>query len=280
LAGRLAGEPVIIHQPHGHIFYAYYGPGRTALYVALERLAARWSDRLVTLTDLGTEEHLAVGIGRRSQFVTVPSGVPTDELRARAPGRAETRRALGMSADAFVVAAVGRLVHVKGFDILVQALPALLHALPDAQVVVAGEGPEERRLMALAGRLGVSGHVRLLGSETDVVEVLSAADVLAAPSRNEGMGRALVESMALGVPVVAAAVGGIPAVVDDDVGRLVPPDDAAALAAALIELGTDGRLRAKLAEAASRRADAFSTSVAEAKMLAMYDVLVREKGLG
>ena len=279
LAGRLAGVPAIIHQPHGHIFYAYYGPSRTALYVTLERIAARWSDRLVMLTDRGIEEHLAVGIGRRSQFVTVPSGVPTGELRARARGRAEARRALGVSTHAFVVAAVGRLVPVKGFDILVRALPALLRVVPDAQVIVVGEGPEEQRLTELAERLGVPGHVRLLGGDTDVVEILAAADVLAAPSRNEGMGRALVESMALGVPVVAAAVGGIPSVVNDDVGRLIPADDASALAAALIELGGDSRLRAKLADAARRRADDFSTSVAEARMLEMYDALVREKGL-
>ncbi len=279
LAARIARVPAIIHQPHGHIFYAYYGATRTALYIGLERLAARWSDRLVTLTDRGIDEHLAVGIGRRSQFITVPSGVPTDELRARAPERAAARQALGLPADAFVVAAVGRLVPVKGFDLLVQALPALRDALPDALVLVAGDGPERERLAARAERLGVLDHVRLLGSHTDVVDVLAAADVLAAPSRNEGMGRALVESMALGVPVVASTVGGIPAVVDDDVGRLVASDDAGALAAALIELGTDRRLRAKLAAAARARADDFSTTVAEAKMLEMYDGLVREKGL-
>src|SRR5439155_264644 len=103
LAARLARVPAIVHQPHGHIFYAYYGSTRTALYVGLERVAARWSDRLVTLTDRGIDEHLAVGIGRRSQFVTVPSGVPIDELRARAPERAAARRALGLAPHAFVV---------------------------------------------------------------------------------------------------------------------------------------------------------------------------------
>ena len=56
LAAWLAAVPVVIHQPHGHIFYGYYGRGRTAFYVALERLAARWTDRLITLTERGTEE--------------------------------------------------------------------------------------------------------------------------------------------------------------------------------------------------------------------------------
>jgi len=88
LAARLARVPALIHQPHGHIFYGYYGPRRTAFYVTLERLAAGWTDRIVTLTARGTEEHLARGIGRRAQYRTVPSGVPTAELRAQSPGRA------------------------------------------------------------------------------------------------------------------------------------------------------------------------------------------------
>ena len=281
LAARLARTPAIIHQPHGHIFYGYYGRAVTAFYVALERIAARWTDRLVTLTDREIEEHLALGIGRRAHFVTVPSGVPTAELRERAPGREAARDALGLPSDAFVVAALGRLVPVKGFDLLVEAMPALLIAVPAAHAVIIGDGPEETTLASLAGRLGVSSRVRLHGPSTDVAAILAAADVLAAPSRNEGMGRALVEAMALGVPVVGADVGGIPSVVgDDEAGRIVPPDDAPALAAALIELGRDAGVRAKLAEVARERAETFSTTVAAAKLLDLYASLVRDKRLG
>jgi glycosyltransferase involved in cell wall biosynthesis len=280
LAARLVRVPAVVHQPHGHIFYGYYGPARTALYVMLERIAARWSDRLVMLTDRETEEHLELGIGRREQFVTVPSGVSTADLRARAPGREASRRALGVPPEAFVVAAVGRLVPVKGFDVLIEALPALLAAVPGTQAIVVGDGPEQEALAALAERLHVRDRVRLHGPSADVVEILAGADVLAAPSRNEGMGRALVEAMALGVPVVGAAVGGIPTVVGDgEAGRLIPPDDPAALATALIELGRDDRLRARLADAARDRAEAFSTAVAEAKLLELYATLVREKAL-
>jgi glycosyltransferase involved in cell wall biosynthesis len=153
--------------------------------------------------------------------------------------------------------------------------------VPGAQVIVAGDGPEHDALVSLAERLGVAGHVRLHGPSGDVVEILAAADVLAAPSHNEGMGRSLVEAMALGIPVVGAAVGGIPSVVgDDEAGRLIQPDDAAALVRALIELGRDTSQRAKLAEVARARAEAFSTSVADAKMLDLYETLVRERKLG
>src|SRR5262249_7899378 len=114
----------------------------------------------------------------------------------------------------------------------------------------------------------------------DVVGVLAAADVLAAPSRNEGMGRALVEAMALGVPVVGAAVGGIPSVVGaDEAGRLIPPEDVSALAAALCDLARDRRLRTKFADVARARAESFSTAVADARILELYASLAREKAL-
>jgi len=80
-AAWLAGVPAVIHQPHGHIFYGYWGARKTALFVMLERVAARWTDTIVTLTPTEVEEHLARGIGRRAQFAVVPSGVPTAALR-------------------------------------------------------------------------------------------------------------------------------------------------------------------------------------------------------
>lgn len=283
LAARLTAVPAVIHQPHGHVFYGYWGPRRSGLYVRLERLAAGWADRIVTLTERGTEEHLAHGIGRREQFVAVPSGVPVEALAALAPPRAEARRRLGIPAGAFVVAGVGRLVRVKGFDLLVAALPRLAAAAPGALAALVGDGPERDALAAQAAALGVADRLRLPGAVEDLSALatwLAAADVVAAPSRNEGMGRSLVEAMALGVPVVAAAVGGIPAVVGDDAGRLVAAEDVDALVAALVELAEDRALRRKLADGGRVRARRFSTAVAEAGILALYADLVRVKGLG
>jgi glycosyltransferase involved in cell wall biosynthesis len=280
LAARLAGTPAVIHQPHGHIFYGYYGPRRTRFYTALERLAARWTDRIITLTERGTEEHLAQGIGRRRQYVVVPSGVPTRALRERAPSRAWARARLGLTPDAFVIAAVGRFVPVKGFDLLVAALPRILAETSDARVLLVGDGPERAALERASGALGVAAHVRFTGAVDDVVGCLAAADVLAVPSRNEGMGRVIVEAMALGIPVVGAAVGGIPAVIaDGECGVLVPADDAGALADALARIGRDPMLRSKLGAAASVRAEVFSTAVMEARTLEIYRALERDRGL-
>ena len=281
LAARIARAPGVIHQPHGHIFYGYYGAGRTALFIALERLAAKWTDRIVTLTDRGTEEHLARGIGRPEQYVSVPSGVPTERLRASAPSRAEARARLGLHQSAFVVMGLGRLIHIKGFDLAVRALPRVSGAIPTTRLLLIGDGPERPALQVLAATLSVGDRVRMTGETTAVAAHLAAADTVVVPSRNEGMGRALVEAMALGRPVVATAVGGIPAVIADaECGRLIPPDDPEALAEALIELGRDAGLRRKLGEAGRQRAETFSTTVANEKLLSLYAALVREKGLG
>jgi glycosyltransferase involved in cell wall biosynthesis len=235
----------------------------------------------VTLTERGTQEHLAQGIGRPGQFVDIPSGVSTTALRARAPSRAAARARLGIAERDFVIVGVGRLVYVKGFALLVAALPQVLQELPDARVVLVGDGPDRTSLEAQAARLGVAGRIvltgALAGAAGGLLDYLAAADVCASPSRNEGMGRALVEAMALGLPVVGAAVGGVPDVVGpDEAGRLVPAEDPEALADALVELGQDVALRQKLGEAARARAERFSTEVADARLLDLYATLIRE----
>jgi glycosyltransferase involved in cell wall biosynthesis len=280
LAAWLAGVPAVIHQPHGHIFYGYWRRPRTTLFVVLERVAAHWTDRIVTLTPREIDEHLERGIGRRGQYAVVPSGVPTAALRSAAPARAEARAGLGLPPDAYVIAGVGRFVPIKGFDLLVAALADVVARVPAAWVLLIGDGAERAALEAQARTLGVADRLRITGSVGDMIPLLAAADVLAAPSRNEGMGRVLVEAMALGLPVVGTRVGGIPDVIDDgECGLLVPADDAASLAEALVELGCDVARRAKLAAAARPRAEAFSTAVAAAAMRGVYDGLLRTRRL-
>jgi glycosyltransferase involved in cell wall biosynthesis len=251
------------------------------MFVALERLAAHWTDTLVALTPREIEEHLQRGIGRAAQYAVVPSPVPTQALREAAPSRSAARARLGLSPDAYVVAGVGRLVPIKGFDLLVAALAALAARVPDAHLLLVGDGVQREALQAQAAALGVAGRLQICGAATDVIGVLSAADVLAAPSRNEGMGRVLVEAMALGLPVVGTRVGGIAdVIVDGECGLVVPPEDPGALAEALIDLGLDVGRRRKLGEGARPRAEAFSTTVAAGAMRAVYEALARSRRLG
>lgn len=280
LAARLARVPAVIHQPHGHIFYGYYGGTVTAAFVLLERLAARLCDRIVVLTERGREEHLARGIGRPAQFVVIPSGVDLAAFRAEAPSYEAARARLGVDAGSRLLVGLGRLEPVKGFHSLVRALPLVLAAVPATRLLLAGEGSLRPALEAEARALGVADRVRIAGAAIAPAAVVAAADLVVVPSLNEGMGRVVVEAMALGRAVVATRVGGIPAVVvDGESGRLVPPDDPRALAAAVSELLQDPGLRARMGEAGRRRAGEFSLAVMESRLVALYRDLCAGKGL-
>ena len=136
-----------------------------------------------------------------------------------------------------VLLAICRLVPQKGVDVAIEALARVRERHPTVHLVVLGEGPLRDELSTLAARLGVSDALSLPGRVGDVAWWLRRAAVLVHPARWEGFGLALLEAMLCERPVVASAVSSVPEIVDDGVtGRLVPPDDPAALAEAIGDL--------------------------------------------
>lgn len=280
LAAWFARVPAIVHTPHGHIFYGYYGRALTAVFVGLERLAARLTDRIVALTGPEMEEHLERRVGRREQFRVIPSGVDLESIRGEAPPYGTARAWLKVEPKTHLIVGLGRLEPIKGFQSLVKALPLVLSAIPSARLLLVGEGSLRMALEADARALGVADRLEIAGVRPDAATFLAAADLVVVPSLNEGMGRVLVEAMALGRPVVATRAGGIPAVVGDgQTGSLVPPNDPPALARAVSELLKDPGLRQRMGEAGCRRAEQFSLAVMEARLLELYRGLCAEKGL-
>ena len=262
LAARIAGVPRIFYTPHGHVFHSYYGRPITRMFVALERFAARFTERIVVLTDAEAQQHLAVGVGRREQFVKIPSGVDLTAVLAEAPGGHRVRRELGFSDETPVIGAVARLVPVKGLQYLVSAMPEIVRSCPDAHLVLAGDGDRRPELEALARRLSLADRVHFLGFRRDAAAVTAALDVFVLPSLNEGQGRVLVTAMALGVPIVATKVGGVPEVIEEGCqGLLVPPADPSALSRAVTALLTDREKAASLGKAGRARSVLFSSEV-------------------
>ena len=146
----------------------------------------------------------------------------------------------GMEPGAQIVGVVARLEPEKGHPTLFEAWPAVLRAVPDAYLLVVGEGSRRDALERLAQELRVAHRVVFTGRRDDVPAVTAALDVAVLPSYREAQGLTILEAMALSRPVVASHVGGIPEVVEDGVtGLLVPPHDPDALAAALIRLLVD-----------------------------------------
>jgi glycosyltransferase involved in cell wall biosynthesis len=279
VAAWLAGVPVIIHTPHGHIFYGYYGPAISGVIRLFERLLALITDRIVTLTDRGAQEHVRYKIAGPEKFVTIPSGITLSKFRSVLVDPTVKRKELGLPEEGPVIGTVGRLVPIKGHEWLLRAAPRVLAEFPHATFVFLGEGPLLGQLQQLAARLGISGHVMFLGSRQDVPECLAAFDLFAFPSLNEGMGRALIEAMAVGLPAVAARVGGIPDVVaDGETGLLVPARDEAALADALLKLLRDpARLQAYGQSARRSMDERFDVSAMVRAIDRLYDVVWDEK---
>jgi glycogen synthase len=141
---------------------------------------------------------------------------------------------------------VGRLTEQKALSVALAAL----RAVPGATLAIVGDGPERESLVDEAGRLGLDGRVTFVGSlaRAEALRYLAGARAAVLPSAWENLPHAAVEALAVGTPVIATAVGGVPEIVrDDENGLLVPPNDAAALARALRAVAADDVLRARLA---------------------------------
>jgi glycosyltransferase involved in cell wall biosynthesis len=155
-----------------------------------------------------------------------------------APGsRSDARNRLGLGTEAPLLLYVGNLKASKGCLDLLEALPALLARQPKARLVYVGAGPCREQLLERAAALGCGAQVTLAGAAAHdtLGDWFRAADLLCLPSHNEGVPNVVLEAMACGTPVVATDVGGIPEVVPDYAGILVPPHDRAALSSALID---------------------------------------------
>jgi glycosyltransferase involved in cell wall biosynthesis len=269
VAARVAGVP-LIYTPHLFPFAGHVSPVRRRFGLATERLLAPWSATTICVCRAEWDEALRARVGRPDRLALVYNGAT--ERRGHTPNPVLVR----MRAGGPVVGAVSALRPAKGLDVLLHATPGVLAAFPDARVVIVGNGSERPRLEALARRLGLIGDPRfaLLPFAPPAADHLAELDVFVLPSRAESFPIAVLEAMACGLAVIASAIGGIPEAVSPRTGRLVPPDDPAALAAAVIELLHDPELRAALGAAArAEHGSRFTVERMVAETAAVYDAV-------
>ncbi|MEW6442080.1 MAG: glycosyltransferase family 4 protein [bacterium] len=177
---------------------------------------------------------------------------------------------------------VGRLTVDKGLTVLLRALASLKGALPGIRVLLAGSGPQEEALRREARRLEIADRVTFCGRVSPVAWVYHAADLVVIPSLREGLPCVLLEAMMAARPVVATRVGAIPQVLaQGELGRLVPPSDAEALARAILEACRDGSASREMAEKAQAVARGeYSARIMSARIRALYEELAPAKTAG
>ena len=250
LGGRLARVPVVITSKRGQ-----HRPGGLA-----ERIAVRVSGRLCDTITGNSRQVLdftrEVEGPQAAPLVMIPSGIATERFDPAVVGqgaRARIRAELGI-ADARVVGTAMTFRPKKGFRMLFEAMAELRRSVPEARLLLAGADEMPPEVEQLARSLALGSAVHLLGRRADMPEVLSAFDVFALPSQSEGMSNAILEAMAMELPVVVTAVGGAPEVVEEGIsGFLVDYPDSASMAARLTTLLRDAALRERVGRAARQR---------------------------
>lgn len=246
---------------------------RERLKLALAaRARAIGMQAVICVSAAAREAYLAQGWPTPPVLV-VPNGIAAD---VRPEASAALRERLGIARGARVVGTLSVLRDGKGHEALFAALPALRAAVPDVEVLVAGDGPDAARITAAARAAGA----RPVGHVEDPLAFVGALDVLAHPSAVDALPTALMEAAAAGTPVVATAVGGIPDIVDDGrtgllLGADAGPEGLAAALAAL--LGDPGRRAAMAAAARERHRERFSADRWAARLREVYGQAVSER---
>jgi len=264
IAARLARSPAIVNTVHGFYFHEDMHVVVRKALIALERFAGRFTDLTFSVSSEDVETAMRERICRADRIMVVGNGV---DLRKFDPCSIEAERPrirdeLGIAPGAAVVGAVGRFVREKGFVELIQAMPRVLEAGPQAMLVIVGDAlPSDRRsvkerLRELVSSLKLNERVVFTGLRYDVPQLLAAMDVFVLPSYREGMPVVLLEAMAMAKPVVATRVRGCrEAVVDGETGILVPPRDVTALADAIVRLLLDNELARRMGAAGRKRVE-------------------------
>jgi glycosyltransferase involved in cell wall biosynthesis len=222
------------------------------------RHPAMWKRaRRVIAISQAVADVLAEGGVAPDRITIIPSGIAIDEARATTP--MGIRHRLGLAPDAMVAANVASLVGHKDHATLLRTAAVLQQSLPGVHWVVAGDGPLRRTMEELRAHLGLGPRVHFLGHVPDPVGLIADADVFVMSSSQEGLGTSVLDAMACGTPVASTAAGGLPDLLGDGAGLLVPTGDFSALADAVRRILEDATLRATLISRAAAVVQRFTS---------------------
>lgn len=259
MLGRQAAQVLdipVIYTAHAFPFQRTTDPLRP-LYRSLERRWAQQTARIICVSEGECDEAVAAGLPE-AKLTVIPNGLDIARWpRPTAAQRRLARRAFGLTDAEVVIGTLSRLEPQKGIDLLLESADDFLADLPQARLMIWGEGKQRKRLQRLALRLGLP-HVTFAGACADPWQAYAAMDIFCAPSRWEGGPYAVLEAMACGLPIVASAIAGHEDYLEDGVtGLLAATDQPGPLAGALRGVLSDVDIRDTLGNAARRSVEDF-----------------------
>jgi len=242
LAGKIARTPIIIYTEHGRDF-------SSSIKVKIaDRLLSGMVDKIVAVAEYGKKylvEHEAID---ERKILRIYNGIDAQKFARNHNGKA-IKRDLGLQDNQLVIGIVARLDPIKNHACLIRAMKSVVGRVPQAVLLIIGDGPLRTELEGLTANLQLQNHIKFLGARTDISELLSVLDVFVLCSFSEGLSLTLIEACAAGKPIVATNVGGNPEIVGHAInGLLVPSDQPETLAGAVLEILTDKEKARRMGE--------------------------------
>jgi len=264
LAARFAKAKFICHTVHGWSFNDFQAPFVRRIFIALERLSARFSDKLIVVSCHDKQKGLINHIGEEAQYRLIRYGI--DCLESGSIGQDNIRQELGIDTADLVVGMVSCLKPQKAPWDFIRLAFLVNKKLPGVRFILAGDGVLYRRTRALINNFNLQERVILTGWRRDINRLLSAMDIFVLTSLWEGLPIAVLEAIVSGVAVVATNTGGIrEVVIDGKTGFLVPPGDMQGMSERLVFLLNDVGLRRQMARNAKNNLDGNFTPMAMVK---------------
>jgi glycosyltransferase involved in cell wall biosynthesis len=238
----------------------------------------RWSSAVIAVSGALREQYLRLRSVNPAKYRAVHNGIQLSRFSgSRDESRAFVEREFGIPSDARIAVTVSVLREGKGVEMLLAAADAVVQQVPDAYLLIVGDGAKRDEWTALSRTLGAAAdRVVWAGYRRDVHAILAGCDLLVHPSLDDAFPTVLLEAMAAGLAVVASRVGGIPEIVMDDItGKLVPPANPEALTRAIVALLRDSAMTSRMGNAARSVArERFSTEAWIARLDRVYEELV------
>ena len=248
IAARQAGVPVVVHTVHGQAFHAYEKPWKKLLYITAERIAAKYCDKIYAVAQAMIDQCVDAKVAPREKYMVVYSGMDTAAF-ANAGRNMELRQKLGIPENAKVIVTVARLFPMKGYEEMLPAAARLIKEFPDLHFLPVGDGPMYDELQKQIADLGLSGNFHFAGlvPPHEVCDYIAQADLLWHLSLHEGLPRAVVQALAVGIPAIGYKLDGTPEVVlNGKTGYVTAPQDVDAVVTRSRELLNDAALRAEM----------------------------------
>lgn len=272
---RAAGKVKIAYTAHGFHFYKGGPPLKNLIFKTAERIAARWTDHLIVIN--GEDYEAALKMLPRQKVTYTAGGIGMDLKKYRSPAFgaeeiAAARREMGAESGDTLILTVAEFSPGKRHSDLVKALAKT--GDPAIRLAFAGRGQFAGELRKLAAEAGVAGRIKFLGFRADIPLLIAAADATALPSEREGLPRVVMESMAIGTPVVGTDIRGTRDLLSGGCGTLVPVGDTRALAEALKKHKNRTPDIAATVEKARAKAETFDVEKIIEEYQGIYDSLL------